>query len=111
MSISTIVTRGFGTFGSIGEIVTAGFASGDNNVISDQDAIKIANKVWATNLDGLNSAGNLMRLFAAVLGGKVSGFEDNKPAFRNLLDTKDVIEMVTDSKGNRVRAIILDLNE
>jgi hypothetical protein len=111
VSIATIVTDGFGTFGSIGEIVTGGFASGDNNVISDQDAQKIANAVWNKNLDGMNKADQLMRLFAAVLGGKVSGMDGRKPAFRNLLDTKDVIEMVTDKHGNRVNAIILDLNE
>ena len=111
MAIGPLITQGLGTFANVSDIVTYGYASGDNNVISDQDAQKIANAVWKETLDGQNQAKQLMRLFAAVLGGKVSGFEDNKPAFRNLLDTKDVIQMVTDSKGNRVQAIILDLNE
>ena len=109
--INTLVNRGYGTFGSIGDIVKAGYSSGDNNVISDQDAQKIALKVWEQVLDGSNQAQQLMRVFAAVLGGKVSGFEDNRPAFRNLADTKDVVTMVTDDKGNRVRAIVLDTSE
>ena len=111
MSVATIVSRGFGTFGSVGKVVSAGYSSGDNNIISDQDAAIIAKKVWEEVLDGQNQAKQLMRLFAAVLGGKVSGFEDNQPSFRNLADTKDVVTMVTDDKGNRVRAILLDTSE
>lgn len=110
MSIATLVTRGFGTFGNIGDVVTAGYASGDNNVISDQDAEKIALKVWEQILDGDNQAQQLMRLFAAVLGGKVSGMDSGEPAFRNLLDTKDVYKMKTDKKGNRTEVTTQDFS-
>jgi hypothetical protein len=111
MSVNTLVTRGFGTFGSIGDIVTAGYASGDDSIISDQDAEKIAVKVWEHVLDGSNQAQQLMRLFAAVLGGKVSGMEGGEPAFRNLADTKTVIKMNTDKNGNRQISVTLDLDE
>lgn len=110
MSIATIVTRGFGTFGDIGDVVTAGFASGDNLIISDQDAQKIADAVWAKVLDGDNQAQQLMRLFAAVIAGKVAGMDSGQPAFRNLLDTKVVYQMKTDKRGNRTNVEIQDFD-
>jgi hypothetical protein len=42
----------------------------------------------------------VIRLMAAVLLGKVSGLP-SAPAFRNLLDTKNVVTATTDDDGNR----------
>jgi hypothetical protein len=33
MSIATVVTRGFGSFGTIGQVVTAGYSIGDAVVV------------------------------------------------------------------------------
>ena len=49
----------------------------------------------------------LLRLLAAVLGGKASGLPGS-PVFRNIADTKDVLNATTDADGNRT-AITRDL--
>jgi len=53
----------------------------------------------------------VMKLTAAVLGGKGSGNTTSgasSPKFRNLADTKDVVSAVTDDAGNR-SSVTLDL--
>ena len=67
--VNNLVTRGYGSFSNIGDVVTAGYGSGDNNVISDADASKIASYVWNEVLEDGKQARELMRLFAAALGG------------------------------------------
>lgn len=71
-------------------------------------AASIASTVWATACDGAVTAIQLMRGFAAVLMGKVSGADANNPVFRNLGDTKDVVSTTGDANGNRT-AVVRDL--
>jgi hypothetical protein len=43
----------------------------------------------------------VLRLIAAVLGGKSSGLDTGNPVFRNLGDSKDVVTSTADADGNR----------
>lgn len=57
--------------------------------------------VWAQVLDGGFTAQGLMRLFASVLAGKVSGAGTGTEIFRDLADTKPRITATVDVVGNR----------
>lgn len=57
--------------------------------------------IWAYVVTGAITAVQLMRGFAAVLMGKSSGHESNAPKYRDLGDTKNVIDAATDANGNR----------
>jgi len=107
MSIATIVGRGYGSFGTIADIVRAGYNSGDSSIISDQDASKIAQFVWKEILDNSFQAKELMRLFASALGAKAAGLPLS-PVYRDLADSKPRITATTDKNGNRT-SITLDL--
>ena len=108
MSISTITSRGFGTFGTIGDVVTAGYSQTVSISISDADAEKIALYVWQKQLENGYQAQELMRLFASALGAKASGLDADTPLYRDLADSKNRITAVTDKNGNRT-SITLDL--
>lgn len=71
-------------------------------------AATIAAAVWATVIDGTNSAIKLMRGFAAALLGKASGLATTSAVYRNAPDSKDVITATVDADGNRT-AVTLDL--
>jgi len=101
LSIATLVTRGYGSFGTIADVVRAGYNSGDSSIISDQDASKIAQFVWKEILDNSLEAQELMRIFASALVGKATGLKDGRPIYRNLADTKARITGVSDKYGNR----------
>lgn len=58
--------------------------------------------VWAEGIAGTHSAEELMRAIAAAAAGKSSGHETNTPKYRDLDDTKDVIDATTDANGNRL---------
>jgi len=105
--VNNLVTRGYGSFSNVGDVVTAGYSSGDNNVISDADAAKIASYVWAEILENGKEARELMRLFAAALGGKASGLPFS-PVYQSLDGLTDRITATTDKNGNRT-SITLDL--
>jgi hypothetical protein len=72
-------------------------------------ADSIAQAVWASNLEGTFTAGQIQTLIAAILAGKVSGAGTNAPIFRNLSDTKNRVTATTDSSGNRA-SVVLDLS-
>lgn len=61
----------------------------------------IARGVWQEVLDSGFSAEELMRLFASVLSGKVSGAGTGTETFRDLADTKARIVATVDASGNR----------
>jgi hypothetical protein len=61
----------------------------------------IARGVWQEVLDSGFSAEELMRLFASVLAGKVSGAGTGTETFRDLADTKARIVATVDASGNR----------
>lgn len=70
----------------------------------------IADAVWDEALEGSYSARELMRLYAAALGGKASGLDTGAPKYRNTSDDVDVIDATTDEFGNR-SAVTLDLSD
>ena len=115
MDINSVTTGGFSISGGfttdVGDTVTAGYAiaSGDIN-ISDADARKIARYVWNEKLENNYIARELMRLFASVLGSKVSGMDSLLPDFLSLDGTKTRVKYQTDEFGNRKTQIILDLD-
>ena len=106
--IGPVVSRGYGSFGTIGKVVTAGFAQSNAISITDADAEKIANYVWQKVLDNGLQAQQLMRLFASAMGGEASGLDSLAPIYRSLADDKDRITATTDKYGNRT-SITLDL--
>jgi hypothetical protein len=55
---------------------------------------------WATILEGDKSAGDLMRLYAALLLGKSSG-QPGAPIFLDTTGTMERIKMIVDANGNR----------
>jgi hypothetical protein len=57
--------------------------------------------VWNYVLEAGYSALQLMRLFASVLAGKVSGGGTGVESFRDLADTKDRLISTNDAQGNR----------
>jgi hypothetical protein len=61
----------------------------------------IARGVWQEVLDSGYSAEELMRLFASILAGKVSGAGTGTETFRDLADTKARIVATVDASGNR----------
>jgi len=85
-------------------------ASAGTTTLTSTDLANIRDVVWQKEIDSGYEAQQLMRLFAAVLGGLVGGMKGGEPAFRNLGNTKDVIKMTTDKKGNRIAVITLDLS-
>lgn len=64
-------------------------------------------QIWAHLIDGL-AAEDLMKVFAAVLAGKSSGFGAGAPIFRNLGDSVDRVAATLDADGNR-GSVTLDL--
>jgi hypothetical protein len=109
MSIGTLVTRGYGSFGSIGKVVTAGYSQSNTISITDADANKIAQFVWERILENGYQAQEMMRLFASGVGGLVSGMEANNPVFKGLDTSKNRITAETDKTGNRI-TITYDLS-
>ena len=67
----------------------------------------ISSSTWKEILDGAYTAEESMRLFAAVLAGKLSGAGTATETFRDISDTKDRITATVDASGNR-KVIILD---
>jgi len=63
--------------------------------------------IWAELMDGTRTAVQAMRGFMAALLGKASGLP-TAPKYRNIADTKNVIDATTDTDGNRT-AVTLDL--
>lgn len=59
-------------------------------------------------VDGANTFEELNRGYAAALLGKASGLETTNALFRNIGDTKNVIDATVDPDGNRT-AVTLDL--
>jgi hypothetical protein len=64
-------------------------------------AAAIADAVQDEAVEGAYTQRQLLRLIAAALLGKVSGFEANAPVFRNLADSADRITATCDADGNR----------
>lgn len=76
--------------------------------LSIPTAAAIADAVHDEVIDGTRTQRQLLRGFAAVLLGKVSGMDTFAPVFRDIGDTKDVVSASTDNDGNR-DSVTLDL--
>lgn len=68
---------------------------------------EVAAAVWGFALEGAWTAARFIRLFGAVLLGKVSGAQSNQPVFRDVNDTKNRVTMQVDNDGNRT-SVTLD---
>jgi len=58
-------------------------------------------EIWDHTIEGSYSAEEVVRLIAAVLAGKTSGFGTGTVYFRDLGDSKNRIEAAVDGIGNR----------
>jgi hypothetical protein len=72
--------------GSMGEQLNNAGASGDP---------------WDAPIEGVYTAGDLLKLISAVLAGKVSGAPTGPVVFRDVNDTTDRVSATVDSSGNR----------
>lgn len=72
-------------------------------------AAAIADAVHDEVVEGTVTLRQSIRLHNAALGGKVSGLDTFNPVFRDLADSKDVIDATVDSYGNR-SAVTRDLS-
>lgn len=71
-------------------------------------AATIADAVHDEVIEGTTTLRQSIRLHNSALGGKVNGLDTFNPVFRDLADTKDVIDATVDSYGNR-SAVTRDL--
>jgi len=108
---------------SLGQSVADGFAatiSGGSTTLTSADLAaidalitaqlpNIAAAVLAAYVEGTTTVQQALRLYDAVLGGKVIGAGTSTETFRDLADTKDRIIATVDSNGNRT-AITRDLS-
>ena len=83
-------------------------ASESAQLMALPSATSIAAAVWASVVSGSTTAVQMMRGFAAMLLGKVSGAGTGAETFRDIADTKDVATFTVDSSGNRT-AVTRDL--
>ena len=60
--------------------------------------------------EGSYTLRQLVRGFATILFGKVSGMNSNAPVFRDLADSKNRISATTDANGNRTAITVSDLD-
>jgi hypothetical protein len=74
----------------------------------DNKLSSISSGVWTYVVTGSTTAVQMMRGFAAMLLGKVSGAGTGAETFRDIADTKDVATFTVDSSGNRT-AVTRDL--
>lgn len=71
-------------------------------------AAAIADAVHDEVVEGTTTLRQSIRLHNAALGGKVTGLDTFNPVFRDLADSKDVIDATVDGYGNR-SAVTRDL--
>jgi hypothetical protein len=91
-----------------GAIDAAAIATGA--IDSDALAASAVDEIWDEAVEGARTARQLMRLYAAALGGKASGLETTTAVYRDTNDTMPVITATVDADGNRT-AVTLDLDD
>ena len=93
--------------------ITAGTITTTTNLTTNNDKTGYAlsaagvTAIWAEVITGTTTAVQAMRGFIAAMLGKASGLP-TAPKYRNIADTKNVIDATTDADGNRT-AVTLDL--
>jgi hypothetical protein len=93
-SVSSIATNG---------IAASSFSAGSitSNAVAQNAAYEIADAVFARgDIDGL-TFDEVLKVFAAILAGKVSGAATATNVFRDLADTLDRVTTTADADGNR----------
>lgn len=83
--------------------------AGDAMALTAGERTTLTAAVWAFVLTGTTTAVQAMRGFIAALLGKASGLNTGTPKYRNIADSKNVIDATTDVNGNRT-AVTLDLS-
>ena len=79
--------------------------------LTAQDLVNIGNTVWQKDLEYGTEARQMMRMFAAVLGGYVGKFGNNKPTFSSPWDSAKIrVQYTTDDLGNRIKQLVMDLD-
>lgn len=68
-----------------------------------------AGNPWLVVIDGTRTAAELARGWTAALLGKANGLATTNPKYRDIDDSKDVIDATTDEFGNR-SSVTLDLS-
>jgi hypothetical protein len=63
-------------------------------------------QIWQHAIEGGVSAEEMLRVFMAVLAGKVSGAGTGVEAFRDQADTKDRVVSTNDAQGNRTGVVV-----
>jgi len=105
--INNLVTRGYGSFSTVGDIVTAGYASGDSSIISDADASKIATYVWEYIIFGGFQAQDIMKLIPNMLALQQKNKSDHKEISACLNEIKDIViplrGSIQDADRNQLR--------
>jgi hypothetical protein len=122
------------TDGSIGKLIkdlldaaistrlaTAGYTAPDNTGItsiksktdnlpadpaSNTQVQSVANDVWDKEIETGYTAEDILKVSAAVLGGKVSGAGTGVEKFRSISDDRDTVVATVDSNGNRTSITI-----
>jgi hypothetical protein len=89
-------------------LIKGASSSTPTTTLTAQDIVNLSEAVWNRLLDNGLQAKELMRIFASVLAGKVSGLPGN-PQFRDLADTKVRVNILTDeSTGDRLTTKLID---
>jgi len=73
-----------------------------------RDSIAASFLDLATGVEASMSVRESLRVILAACGGKCSGADTNTPKYRNIADNKNVLDVVTDSSGNR-SVVTLDI--
>jgi hypothetical protein len=89
-----------------GGITSATIATGA--IDADALATDAVTEIWGVTVEGSYTALQMMRLYAAALGGKASGLATSTAVYRNTGDTTNRISATVDADGNRT-AVTLDL--
>lgn len=99
-------THAAGTAWGSGAITAGAIATGA--IDADALAADAVDEILDEVVEGSTTFRQLLRGFAAALLGKANGLDTNTPKYRDLADTKNRIDAVTDARGNR-QSVTLDL--
>jgi len=78
-------------------------------VLTEQDLVNVAEKVWDRLLENGYQARELMRLQNSLLGGLLSKVGNQTPEFLSLDGSKIRVKYATDGVGNRIKRLEIDL--
>ncbi len=92
---------------SVGSLIAVGIIEGPGTPTASLTAAQ----VWNYKLESGVTAKQMMRLFAAVLGGWVDQVGNHTPRFSSPFDESKIrLQYGTDDVGNRITQVVLDLD-